>query len=137
MELKKPIIVVSAFIEKDGKYLLINCAKFNDWRVPGGRIEPKERAEDALKREIKEELGIEISNTKFLGYGQDFREVKEWNAFLSRVVLYFKCRTNEEIKPDKNEIIKFKWLSIDEIKNHPEIEGAMKDFFTRVNQDEL
>jgi ADP-ribose pyrophosphatase YjhB (NUDIX family) len=137
MELKKPMIVVSAFIEKDKKYLLVNCAKFNDWRVPGGRIEPQEKAEDALKREIKEELNVEIDNIKFLGYGQDFREVKKDDSFLSRIVLYFKCKTNNEIKPDRNEIIQFEWLSIDEIKNNSEIEGAMKDFFTRMNKNEL
>ena len=36
------------------------------WEFPGGKIEPCESREDALKREIQEELGIDITIDKFL-----------------------------------------------------------------------
>lgn len=38
---EKSQLVASAFIQKDGKYLLVQCSKFKDWRVPGGRSEPR------------------------------------------------------------------------------------------------
>lgn len=37
------------------------------WEFPGGKLETNERAEDALVREIKEELGIKIQQFAFLG----------------------------------------------------------------------
>ncbi len=53
-----------AIIEKDG---LVLCAQRSEkmhlplkWEFPGGKIEKNERPEACLKREIKEELGVEI-----------------------------------------------------------------------------
>jgi 8-oxo-dGTP diphosphatase len=68
---EEPILVVSAFIRKNNKFLLIFDPKFEFWRVPGGRPKFGEKIEDALKREMKEELGLKISVDKFLGFGQD------------------------------------------------------------------
>lgn len=137
MELKKHMLVISGFIEKDNKYLLVKCAKFKDWRVPGGRAEPLEKAEETLKREMKEELDVDIINIKFVGYGQDFREIAEKDITLSRTVLYFSCNTKGNINPNKEEILQFKWASLEEIRNFPGIENAMKDFFSRFKEDEL
>ena len=56
--------VVAAVIERDG--LVLACRRRADrsagglWEFPGGKIEPGETAEQALRREIAEELGVEI-----------------------------------------------------------------------------
>lgn len=50
-----------------GKYLFIKRTKqlegetSTSWDIPGGRIEPNESLEEALRREAKEELGIELA----------------------------------------------------------------------------
>ena len=41
------------------------------WDIPGGRIEPHESLDEALRREIKEELGIELHGTPQLLNAQD------------------------------------------------------------------
>lgn len=59
----KTIEVVAAIICKDGKYFATQrgYGEFEGWwEFPGGKIEPGEGKEDALKREILEELGVEI-----------------------------------------------------------------------------
>ncbi|MCS7279889.1 MAG: (deoxy)nucleoside triphosphate pyrophosphohydrolase [Thermodesulfobacteriaceae bacterium] len=69
--MKKPVYqVVAGFIEKEGKFLLVQRPfhKRNGglWEFPGGKVERGETLEEALKRELKEELDIEILETSFL-----------------------------------------------------------------------
>ena len=49
-----------------GKILLVN-SPWRGWEYPGGLIEPGESFEAALKREVREESGIEIEITGFVG----------------------------------------------------------------------
>ena len=59
----KAIEVVAAIIYKDGAYFTTQrgYGEFEGmWEFPGGKIEPGESSEDALKREIQEELGVDI-----------------------------------------------------------------------------
>ena len=65
----KKIEVVAAIIYKDGEYFATQrgYGEFEGmWEFPGGKIEPGESRESALKREIQEELGIDITINKFL-----------------------------------------------------------------------
>ena len=65
----KKIEVVAAIIYKDGAYFTTQrgYGEFEGlWEFPGGKIEPGESRESALKREIQEELGIVITIDKFL-----------------------------------------------------------------------
>jgi ADP-ribose pyrophosphatase YjhB (NUDIX family) len=43
-------------VKKDNKYLLLYHPLTNLWTLPGGKVEKGESLEEALKREIKEEL---------------------------------------------------------------------------------
>ncbi len=38
----------------------------NKWEFPGGKVEDNENSEEALRREIKEELGIEVQSSSHL-----------------------------------------------------------------------
>jgi len=59
---------VGVMIWKEGKILLgKRCGKYapGEYSFPGGRIDYMESFENAIKRETKEEAGIEIKNIKF------------------------------------------------------------------------
>ena len=65
----KSIEVVAAVIVNDGKIFATQrgYGEFKDgWEFPGGKMEPGESPEDALKREIREELATEINVDSFL-----------------------------------------------------------------------
>lgn len=64
----KEIKVVAAIIQKENKILATKRGYgefINMWEFPGGKIESCETKEQALVREIKEELNIEINVDKF------------------------------------------------------------------------
>jgi 8-oxo-dGTP diphosphatase len=65
------ISVTAAILIKEGK-LFIAQRKRGDklshkWEFPGGKVEEGEAPEDCLKREMKEEFGIDVSVGKFFG----------------------------------------------------------------------
>lgn len=65
----KHIEVVAAIIRKGGKIFATQrgYGEWKDWwEFPGGKMEPGETPEEALKREINEELSADISVDEFL-----------------------------------------------------------------------
>ena len=61
---------VGAILECGGKILLIERGKDpgkGKLDLPGGFVEPKETAEEALSREVREEIGINVGPLKYLG----------------------------------------------------------------------
>ena len=75
-------IIVSAVIEKDHKILLGSREKDtgpypNCWHIPGGGIElGKESLVDALRREVKEEANIEITDIEPIEFSEDYEPDK-------------------------------------------------------------
>ncbi len=68
-EQRKSIEVVAAIIEHEGKIFATQrgYGEWKDWwEFPGGKMEPGESREEALVREIREELATEISVGKLL-----------------------------------------------------------------------
>jgi 8-oxo-dGTP diphosphatase len=65
----KPLMVTAAVIERDGRVLIAkrkNGWRFaGKWEFPGGKIEPNETPEECLRRELREELGIETEIGNF------------------------------------------------------------------------
>jgi 8-oxo-dGTP diphosphatase len=62
--MNKLIRVTAAILERDGKILLAKRKKDDPlkgkWEFPGGKIERNESPEDCLRRELHEELGIDV-----------------------------------------------------------------------------
>ena len=61
------LVVACALVDADGRVLLAQRPPGKQlaglWEFPGGKLEPQERPEAALIRELREELGIEVRET--------------------------------------------------------------------------
>ena len=62
--MKLLLVVAAALVDADGRVLLAKRPKGRQleglWEFPGGKIDAHERPEDALIRELREELGITV-----------------------------------------------------------------------------
>jgi mutator protein MutT len=65
-EVRVPRIVVAAVIERGGRYLIALRPKEKRyggmWEFPGGKLDPGESLLDGARREVREELGIEVAS---------------------------------------------------------------------------
>lgn len=67
---RRPTLGVGAVVVKDGALLMVRRAHDPGrglWSVPGGRVEGGEHLTSAVKREVKEETGIEVEVGDLLG----------------------------------------------------------------------
>jgi len=55
---KAGAIIISQ--DDNSKILLIHGAKWNDWQFPKGHVDPGETALQAMRREVKEETGLDV-----------------------------------------------------------------------------
>ena len=85
----KSIKVVCGIIWKDGKVLIAKRKQEKSlggyWEFPGGKIEHNEDPIDALRRELLEELGLEIFNIHYFG-----QNTHEYETFTIELVA-FEC----------------------------------------------
>jgi 8-oxo-dGTP diphosphatase len=70
-------------VVRDGLVLLVHRARYDDWSLPKGKLEPGETWEDAALREVWEETGVRCTLGAFLGsthYSVDGKpkEVRWW-----------------------------------------------------------
>ncbi|PIU73066.1 hypothetical protein COS78_04000 [Candidatus Shapirobacteria bacterium CG06_land_8_20_14_3_00_40_12] len=103
---------VAAVITRNGKMLMVKRIREpfkNSWMFPGGFIEFGEHPEDTLKREVKEECGLKILQSKLIEVVQtsdDFRAP-------GNLVFFYKVKTSgRKIKTDNEENSDIRWFGI-------------------------
>ncbi len=107
--------VAAAVIEREGKLLIARRkagGRFGGlWEFPGGKIEPGETPEECLRRELREELGVEAEVKESLGASRyDYGDF-EVELLVFRVEILTECfRLN-----DHDEI---RWVLPEELKQY-------------------
>ena len=127
----KTNLTVQAYIIKDNKVLLVHHKKHRLWLPPGGHIEENETTDDALKREVKEEINIDIeflNKSDIPVVGSTIKNLATpFYVNLHDVGdhlhcgIYYLCRPKtNNIKLKTDEVDDFKWFSKDDLKQAPE-----------------
>lgn len=97
------------------------------WGKPGGAVEFGEKVEDAVRREIKEELDIDIELVKFLGFTDHI--IKSDNQHWVTLSYLAKIISGEpkNMEPEKTEAIGwFNFNNLPENLNQPAIDSIKK-----------
>jgi nucleoside triphosphatase len=103
--------VGALIVNNEGKILLAKSHKwFDKYTLPGGHIELGETMEEAVKREVKEEVGLDVEVVEFLTM-QEAIYAKEFYKKKHFIFFDFLCRVvDQQVKPDHDEIQDYIWV---------------------------
>lgn len=113
-----------AILSYQGKILLVKPTYGYKYTFPGGGIKKKESPEEGLRREIKEELGIELGEVKFLGSFVSTAEYKKDEVFA-----FFSELKTDELIIQKFEIEKIKWVTLAEVEKLGPVSGRIVSLY--------
>lgn len=128
MENKKHIVAVTALVKYKDKFLILKrnsreIAYPSKWAFPGGKLERGETVKDVLKREIKEETGLDVKEEKeFLG---DYTFIRPDGHNVVGFTFLIEVK-DDEVRLS-NGFEDFKWISPEDLGNFDHIEGMEED----------
>jgi len=134
---ERPISTVGALIhDGTGKVLMIRTHKWSDlWGIPGGKIERGEPSEEALRREIKEETNLEISDIHFVMV-QDSIDSPEFIRPEHFLLLNYLVKASSHEVVLNAEAEEFQWLTMAEAMKL-DLNSATKILLQRVSDEKL
>lgn len=104
--------VGALIVNGEGEILLVRSYKWGSkYTVPGGHIELGERSETAVKREVKEEVGLEVEPVRLL-LVQEAIYPADYIKHEHYIFLDYLCRaSSSEVKLDEKEIQEYLWTT--------------------------
>jgi mutator protein MutT len=93
----------------EGKVLLLKhrFRAGSGWGIPGGFLEAGEQPEAAMRRELREEIGLEVKHVEIFT-SRSFRKPRQ-------VEILFRCHADADVKPLTIEVERAEWFSVDEL----------------------
>ena len=110
-------VTAGAIVFNDSGQVLLLKHRFragSGWGLPGGFLEAGEQPLEALRRELREEIGMEIKDVEVFA-ARSFRKPQQ-------VEVLFRCRANGSPQPRNMEVELAEWFSLNSLP-----EGLPKD----------
>ena len=130
MSNKEHIVAITAFIKnKAGDKFLIAKRAHNEiafpgkWAFPGGKVERGQSILETLKREVEEEVGLEIEDEK--KYLKDFTFIRPDDRNV--VGFCFLVKTKHENIVLSKDFEEFAWITPEELKQYDCIDGMEEE----------
>jgi 8-oxo-dGTP diphosphatase len=103
------VTVAAMIFDEEGRILLLDHVFRSDggWGVPGGFMKKDEQPETALRREVKEEIGIEVEAVELL-FVRSLRKPRQ-------LEIYFRARAIGHPEPCSFEIKSAAWFAIEDL----------------------
>jgi nucleoside triphosphatase len=136
---RRRLIVVPIIRRDDGRYLICKMPAHRgvypgQWGLPGGGVEDDERIEDALRREVREELQLELATMQPVYFKADDREKLYPDGrreTLYMVFLIYLCTTDGAEPVINDELEAFAWAAPDEMSTY-DLNAATRETFREV-----
>lgn len=129
-----PALIVCATIVRDGKVLLVrhSCEQkpdYGDWLLPAGSVEPGESLEDALKREVREELSLKVKIIRKL--------VEHVDPYTGDQLVNFLCSPITSRIEVSDELAEARWFDLNEIQGLKTIHPGLKEGLTKLLREAI
>ena len=115
---RKTIRVVAAVLEKEGRYLITQRRATAVlplmWEFPGGRVEPGETDQQAVKRELLHRLGVNIDDGKLISFVSH-----PYEHYVVDLFLYECTLADPESALEPRAVSAFKWVASNEFDQYP------------------
>ena len=129
-----PKVVVGGLIYQNEKILICQRKEEGDhplkWEFPGGKLKDSENNKEALKRELKEELSIEVNEMIF--FDEYLYEYKKLSKNL-KLVFFQIFQFEGEIQNKVHQ--QLKWIDISKLGDYDFLEGDLKIINKLINND--
>jgi 8-oxo-dGTP diphosphatase len=101
------VSVAGVITDDNGRVLLVQRRDNQHWEPPGGILELEESIHDGLRREVREETGLEIEPVMLTGVYK--------NMPRGIIALVFRCRRIGGHLTQTDEVQAFKWVARDQV----------------------
>ena len=123
----RPIVAVGAIVVDKGRVLMARRGKepsYGLWSVPGGAVHLGEDLKTAARREIREELGIEVELTDVIEILERVtRDAEDRVQYHYVIVDYLARLANGEPKPS-SEALEVRWIAPEEFSQYEMTRGT-------------
>jgi 8-oxo-dGTP pyrophosphatase MutT (NUDIX family) len=139
--------VSALIVNENDEFLLVNLESFKAryFAVPGGGVEQGETLENAIYREIREELGIEKKSLQLVGQSsvplrfkfKVIKMIRDGNNYEGSERYFFGFRfvgANNEIKPKIGEVRFYKWIPFVQLKDYLLFDEQLKDTQEKIKE---
>ncbi len=122
--------VAALVTNSEGKLMLVTRGvepNYGMLDLPGGFVDPGENAENAIKRELFEELGLKIKSLEYIGSAPNEYVYNEFSVFTLDIAFRVIPESTENLKP-MDDILDYKFYSGEELEYNQIAASSIKHF---------